>query len=101
MGSGVINVITAEFILEITGFGERAGFEWSFFTLTRRLQLLVNRLGLAVTYLGEANRKRIAGSERWGTYYACQPKVYAVPGRRLTKEEADRAQNGGRHAAVI
>jgi Thermostable hemolysin len=82
---------TADFIAEITAFGERAGFEWSFFTLTRRLQLLVSRLGVAVTCLGEADRRRIADSERWGTYYACQPKVYAVASRRLTKD-SDRAQ---------
>jgi hypothetical protein len=82
---------TADFIAEITAFGERAGFEWSFFTLTRRLQLLVSRLGVAVTCLGEADRQRIADSERWGTYYACQPKVYAVASRRLTKD-SDRAQ---------
>src|SRR5882757_7795660 len=76
---------TAEFISEIGAFGERAGFEWSFFTLTRRLHLMVRRLGIAPTYLGEADRRRIADSERWGTYYASQPKVYAVASQRLTK----------------
>ena len=91
---------TAEFITEIGGFGEKAGFDWSFFTLTRRLQLLVSRLGVAVSCLGEADRQRIADSERWGTYYACQPKVYAVASRRLTKD-SDHAQNGGRYAAAI
>ena len=51
---------TAEFISEITTFGERAGFEWSFFTLTRRLHLMVRRLGIALTCLGEAE----AGASR-------------------------------------
>src|ERR1700682_2439004 len=32
---------TAEFITEIGNFGEKAGFDWSFFTLTRRLHLMV------------------------------------------------------------
>jgi Thermostable hemolysin len=91
---------TAEFIAEIGAFGERAGFEWSFFTLTRRLHLMVARLGIALTHLGEADRRRIADSERWGTYYAAQPKVFAVANQRLT-ESWDCAQGGGRYAAAI
>jgi hypothetical protein len=91
---------TAEFISEIGTFGEKAGFEWSFFTLTRRLHLMVRRLGIALTYLGEADRRRVADSGRWGTYYACQPKVYAVASPHLTKSR-DRAQAGGRYAAAI
>jgi Thermostable hemolysin len=91
---------TAEFIADIGAFGERAGFEWSFFTLTRRLHLMIRRLGIALTYLGEADRRRIADSERWGTYYASQPKVYAVASQRLTKGW-DRSQKGERYAAAI
>src|ERR1700733_7253719 len=91
---------TAEFISEIGTFGEKAGFEWSFFTLTRRLQLLVRRLGIPLTYLGEADRRRIADSERWGTYYASEPKVYAVASRRLTKG-SDFDQKRGRYAAAL
>ena len=91
---------TAGFIAEIGAFGEEAGFEWSFFTLTRRLHLLVGRLGIALTCLGEADRRRIVDSERWGTYYASQPKVYAVAGRRL-KTNLDCSETGGRYAAVV
>jgi Thermostable hemolysin len=74
---------TFEFIGEICAFGEQAGFEWSFFTLTRRLHTMVCRLGIAPIFLAEADRRRIADAERWGTYYACQPQVYAVASRRL------------------
>src|SRR3984893_13592724 len=91
---------TAEFISEICTFGERAGFEWSFFTLTRRLHLMVRRLGIALTCLGEADGRRIADSDRWGTYYACQPKVYAVSSRRLTRG-SDFDQKRGRYAAAL
>jgi hypothetical protein len=91
---------TAEFIAEIGTFGEKAGFEWSFFTLTRRLHLLVRRLGIPLTYIGEADRRRIADTERWGTYYASEPKVYAAASRRLTKS-SDFAQKGGRYAAAL
>jgi Thermostable hemolysin len=91
---------TAEFISEICTFGERAGFEWSFFTLTRRLHLMVRRLGIALTCLGEADGRRIADSDRWGTYYACQPKVYAVSSQRL-KMSGDGSQRGEQYAATI
>jgi hypothetical protein len=91
---------TAEFIAEIVAFGERTGFEWSFFTLTRRLQVMVRRLGIPLTCLGEADRRRIEDSERWGTYYASQPKVYAVASGRLTRS-CERSQPGGRCATAI
>jgi hypothetical protein len=70
---------TAEFIAEIGAFGERAGFEWSFFTLTRRLHLMVRRLGIALTYLGEADRRRIADSERWGPTMLSTRKYMPLP----------------------
>ena len=91
---------TAEFIAAIGNFGEKAGFEWSFFTLTRRLHLMVSRLGIAPTLLGEADSRRIADSGRWGTYYACQPKVYAVSSRRL-KMSGNGSQRGEQYAATI
>ena len=91
---------TAEFIAAIGNFGEKAGFEWSFFTLTRRLHLMVSRLGIAPTLLGEADSRRIADSERWGTYYACQPKVYAVASHRL-KMGCGRTERGEGYAAAI
>jgi Thermostable hemolysin len=93
-------LVTAEFIAEIGTFGEKAGFEWSFFTLTRRLHLMVGRLGIAPTLLGEADFRRIADSDRWGTYYACEPKVYAVASRRL-RMGGDGLQSGERYAAAI
>ncbi len=91
---------TAEFIAAIGNFGEKAGFEWSFFTLTRRLHLMVSRLGIAPTLLGEADSRRIADSGRWGTYYACQPKVYAVASRRL-KMRCGGTERGEGYAAAI
>src|ERR1700730_6669247 len=78
---------TGEFISEIGTFGEEAGFEWSFFTLTRRFHLMVCR-------------RRIADSERWGTYYACEPKVYAVASRRL-KASGNVFKGEERHAEAI
>lgn len=91
---------TADFIAEIRAFGEKAGFEWSFFTLTHRLHLMVSRLGIAPTFLGEADHWRIADSERWGTYYACQPKVYAVASRR-PEMSCGGSQKGERCAPAI
>jgi Thermostable hemolysin len=93
-------IATAEFITQIGAFGERAGFEWSFFTLTRRLHTLMCRLGIVPTLLADADRRRIADAERWGTYYACQPKVYAVASRRL-KMSCGGLQSEERYAAAI
>jgi hypothetical protein len=76
---------TAGFIEEIIAFGETSGFAWSFFTLTRRLGLMLERLGLAPAYLADADHRRIADFERWGTYYAGEPKVYAVANARLAR----------------
>ena len=90
----------AEFIAEIGAFGEKAGFEWSFFILTRRLHIMVCRLGITPTFLGEADPRRIADAGRWGTYYACEPKVYAVASRRL-KMSCDRFQRGEQNAATV
>ncbi|MGD0640285.1 MAG: thermostable hemolysin [Roseiarcus sp.] len=69
---------TAAFINEIAALGRRSGFQWSFFTLTRRLGVMVERLGVDLTYLADADRRRIADFERWGEYYAHQPRVYAA-----------------------
>jgi hypothetical protein len=93
-------LVTAEFIAEIGLFGEKAGFEWTFFTLTRRLHLMVSRLGIAPIFLGEADRRRVADSKRWGTYYACRPKVYAVASRRLTTGD-DGFRSEGPYATAI
>lgn len=93
-------IATAEFITQIGAFGERAGFEWSFFTLTRRLHTLMCRLGIVPTLLADADRRRIADAERWGTYYACQPKVYAVASRRL-KMGCGGLQSEERYAAAV
>jgi hypothetical protein len=72
-------LVTGRFVEDIATFGERAGFDWSFFTLTRRLQHKLSRQGIELSCLGGADRRRIADAERWGTYYAAEPKVYAVP----------------------
>jgi len=74
---------TAGFISGIGAFGEKSGFAWSFFTLTHRLHRMVERMGIALQPLGEADFRRIADHERWGTYYQTQPKVYAGASARL------------------
>jgi hypothetical protein len=66
------------FVNQIIEWGEASGFEWSFFTLTRRLSALLGRLGLELTPLGHADPARIDAPSSWGSYYAQDPKVYAV-----------------------
>jgi hypothetical protein len=74
------------FIESIGRFGEANGFVWSFFTLTRRLHRLVERLGHPLTHLADADYRRIPDHERWGTYYASNPKVFAIANPRLAFE---------------
>jgi hypothetical protein len=76
---------TASFIADIVAFGDASDFAWSFFTLTRRLGLLVRRLGLAPTHLADADHRRIDDVASWGSYYAHQPKVYAVANPNLAR----------------
>jgi hypothetical protein len=64
------------------------------------LHFMVSRLGIAPTFLAEADRRRIADSERWGTYYACEPKVYAVASRHL-KASGNSFQGEEQHAEAI
>jgi hypothetical protein len=85
---------TAGFIESVGRFGEANGFVWSFFTLTRRLHKLVERLGHPLTHLADADHRRIPDHERWGTYYASEPKVFAIASPRLALV-ADRRQGTG------
>jgi hypothetical protein len=91
---------TAEFIESIGVFGRSQGFVWSFFTLTRRLHRLVQRLGHPLTQLADADFRRIPDHERWGTYYASGPKVFAIaaPGLALDKNLQG---TGSRYAEAV
>jgi hypothetical protein len=74
---------TMGFIQSVGDFGVTNGFVWSFFTLTRRLHRLVERLGHPLTHLADADYRRIPDHERWGTYYTSEPKVFAIASPRL------------------
>jgi hypothetical protein len=89
---------TMGFIKSVGSFGEENGFVWSFFTLTRRLHRLVERLGHPLTHLADADYRRIPDHERWGTYYASEPKVFAIasPGLAL-----DRQGTGSLYAEAV
>jgi len=65
------------FIGQIIEYGEAAGFDWAFFTLTRRLRLLLNRIGLDLTPLGSADSARLTDPTSWGSYYETDPGIYA------------------------
>jgi len=66
------------FVSQIIDWGAASGFEWSFFTLTRRLSTLLDRLGLELALLGRAHPERIEDAASWGNYYLQEPRVYAV-----------------------
>jgi hypothetical protein len=66
------------FLRKIIVSGEAAGFEWAFFTATEPLKMLLERLGLHLLCLANAERSRVANPEAWGSYYTLHPRVYAV-----------------------
>jgi hypothetical protein len=66
------------FLRKIIACGEAAGFEWAFFTATRPLKALLERLNLPLVPLAEADRSRVANPDSWGSYYTLAPHVYAV-----------------------
>ncbi|MFG1372425.1 thermostable hemolysin [Xanthobacter oligotrophicus] len=76
------------FIDDIIAFGAHNGHSWAFFTLTRRLSLLVQRRNLAPIPLADADPRRVADPAAWGRYYETEPKVYGVCGARLTGRSA-------------
>lgn len=78
------------FIGQIVERGEDAGFERAFFTLTRKLSLLLYRIGLELTPLGAADSARIENPASWGGYYEATPKFYAINRDSLTKRFAAR-----------
>jgi hypothetical protein len=67
----------ARFLDDVAAEATRAGFTWSFFTVTRRLGMLLERHGVPLRPLADADRRRIDDPDRWGDYYACNPRVYA------------------------
>jgi len=90
----------ATFINDIISFGTRRGLSWSFFTLTRRLSLLIKRRRLAPIYLADADPRRVGDPSHWGRYYETEPKVYAVCGHELPRTQAPSAAEV-RHAHVF
>jgi hypothetical protein len=72
------------FISQIIEYGEDAGFEWAFFTLTRRLSRLLERIGLQLTPLALANSARVEAPSSWGSYYETAPQVFAGNQNSLT-----------------
>jgi hypothetical protein len=92
---------TAGFIESIGRFGEANGFLWSFFTLTRRLHRLIGRLGHPLVHLADANCRRIPDHERWGTYYASAPKVFAISSPRLALDFKEKQAAGSFCAEAI
>lgn len=69
---------STQFLRHVVAYGERAGFDWAFFTATRRLRQLLDRIRLRPLALAAADPARLSNSETWGTYYASLPIVCAI-----------------------
>jgi len=70
--------MASRFLRHVVAYGERAGFDWAFFTATQRLRQLLERIRLPSLPLAIADPARVENSEIWGSYYAAAPLVCAV-----------------------
>ncbi|MCM2293794.1 thermostable hemolysin [Allorhizobium sp. BGMRC 0089] len=70
--------LTPGFIRNIIRYGQMAGYEWSFFTLTHRLHTLLSRIGIHPTFLADALRDAVPNPADWGSYYDEAPAVFAL-----------------------
>lgn len=68
----------AQFLRYIVSYGERAEFDWAFFTATARLRGLLSVLGLPMLMLGDADKQRANNPRIWGSYYEGGPRVCAI-----------------------
>lgn len=68
----------AQFLHYIVSYGDTAGFDWAFFTATKRLRSLLSALGLPHIALGDAYKQRAQNPQVWGSYYDGAPLVCAV-----------------------
>jgi hypothetical protein len=86
--------VATRFLRHVVAFGERAGFDWAFFTATGRLRDLLERIGLSPLPLAIADPTRVANAETWGSYYASTPLVCAVNRGAASAFLAPRASRG-------
>lgn len=70
--------LTPYFVQQIVNYGHHNNYLWCFFTATRRLRLFLERLRLRPHLLCSAEQSRIRDFNRWGSYYAADPRVVAV-----------------------
>jgi len=70
--------MATRFLHHVVAYGERAGFDWAFFTATRRLRQLLERIHLPSLPLAIADPARVANAKIRGSYYAAAPLVCAV-----------------------
>ncbi len=70
--------VATRFLRHVVAYGERAGFDWAFFTATQRLRELLERIDLSPLPLAIADPARVANAETWGSYYDAAPLVCAI-----------------------
>jgi Thermostable hemolysin len=69
--------VSVSFMRELVLYGEQLGFDWAFFTVTRRLENVLRRMRLPLITLAEASGSRVPNPEAWGSYYETEPRVVA------------------------
>jgi len=75
--------LVPRFLTHIVSFGDRAGYDWAFFTATRHLRVLLVRFGLPMVEIGAADPGRVSQLHSWGSYYETDPRILAVRQKSL------------------
>ena len=75
--------VSVRFMTELVLYGEELGFDWAFFTATRRLEKVLRRMRLPLITLGAASASRVPNPEMWGSYYETDPRVLAFGREQL------------------
>ena len=93
---------TLPLIQAIIDEGRRRGMAWGLFTATSRLARLLARTGTPLLRLAPASADRVENSAAWGSYYATDPWVCALPdtGQSLAVVNAAAALRAARPVAA-
>lgn len=91
--------VSRAFVMAIALFGDDHGREWSVFTATFRLRVLLTRMRLPQIELAEAKAERVEDPAVWGTYYETAPTVVAV--NRSVLDDVVLSNTAGLAAAAV
>ena len=88
--------VSVRFMTELVLYGEELGFDWAFFTATKRLEKLLRRMRLPLITLGAASASRVPNPGNVGLLLRNGPESSRLRARAAHAflAEASRARSG-------